>query len=223
MYLSLFNDKTVDKTNIQFDLADSEKVENQMKQSETAMEDYMTTPTDFRMSAPMTEEAVEKTAALHGESEFTKLNAFNTSVAYRDRMATFLSRMEMLKEASARDAEDAFNHLAHDTKILVANGESIADIAKLACKYCEGEGVSMEKISAAYNEINKVLVADGFRVNSEFTKVSSYHIDKESSFFNPIRDYVLALEKYAGFHEIVNGVKDDLDRCNLLVNAIHQS
>ena len=210
IYLSLFNDKSVDKTNITFDLADYDKI----KESESNMNDYAVEPKDFRVFTPMADIDVKPSGIV---PEKIKLGALNECVQYRDRMNTFVSKMATLREASALEAIDLFNKMAHDAKLMVANGESIGDISKLACLVIKDENIDFTKTAKAYEIIRQELVKKGFFVKTDFTKVSSMTPNPDSEALQPAKAFAVAIEKRAAFDDMYNNAKKVLDQFNYLI------
>lgn len=195
VYLSLFNDPSVDKSNITFDLADFNRIKSIIDQSEKSMSDYATPPDDNRLLPTV---LLNKTASAHNE-----LNYANTVIEYSNVIDRAISAFEMLKTSSIRDAEAAFLKMANDARAMVVRGDSIADIAKVACVNVKNHGGDFTKVATAYDVIKKDLLKDGFKVSEEFTKTSSLSPNPKSALLAPSKEYSDSLLKIAGFNDML--------------------
>lgn len=207
VYLSLFNNSDTDKSNIKFDLADSSKVYKISKESEDAMKDYGTPPEDFRSSLELAiMPTVEKEL-----SESEKLSELNVAVHHREVFRNLLNKVGMMKTAEAQSANNSINAMAHDAKILIANGESIGDISKIATRFVkeelEGDFV---KVAECYDIIHKDLINGNFKVKTGFSKFSSQRINNRSDLIGPVRDFATSIAKIAGLTEMEENLEKTL-------------
>jgi len=215
VYLGIFNDDQCDKSNIQFPIADFTKIKEQTQKSEQAMKEYQTPPGSFKslLSNVVTPPDIEQVTDSN-----VKLAELNNTVEYRTAFRNLHGSMETLKHAEMRDAENAFNKLAHETKIMVANGESIGDIAKIAARYVKEQGLDMNKIASAYDIVHKELMNSGFSVKTDFTKVSSLKVNPNSEMLKPVNELVLSLEKIAALDDMCNNISKVLNAFDGVVN-----
>lgn len=199
VYLALFHDDTIDNTNIQFDLADFDTVQEHIQTSEKAMKDYQTPPDDFRslLELLVTPSADERTA-----NDNVKVAELHAMVEYRDAFRKFDSGLETLKTAETQAAEGAFNQMAHDAKLMVTRGESLGDIAKVAARSVGEMNIDMTKVARAYDLIHRELVCSGFHVKTSFTKVSALRINNNADVLKPAQTFALSIEKVAALEEM---------------------
>lgn len=217
VYLSLFHNPEIDKSNIQFNLADFGKVKEKIHQSEQEMKEYTSPPKDFRSS--ISREVSDKPAAEVPINENIKLAAINQCETYRSWFKRLYDRIELIKQASVAEAENSFNKMAYEAKLMIANGESIGDIAKIASRYVNEDGLSMEKVAKAYDIIHRDLVKNGFHVKTEFTKTSSYKINPNAEILKPIRSFSLALEKISAADEMCAEIKKRIDAFDSMIKS----
>jgi len=210
VYLSLFNSAGSDKGNISFDLADYEFVNKNISQSESSMNDYNTSPSDFRSALEL---SVEKKASLNvPEDGSEKLAALNRFVQQRDVYTNMLNGLGALKTAEIRSAENSFNKIASNTRVMVANGESVGDIAKISMRHVGGMGLNcMSKVAGAYDMIHKDMLKDGFHVSSDFTKMSSLSINSKAPTLAPVAEFSLSIEKIAAINEMESNIQNVLN------------
>jgi len=217
VYLSLYQNEETDKSNISFDLANFNKLKDEILKSEKAMENYATPPSDFRSlltlivgndvgNIEQAPDAGEKLA------EFQKLGN------YRNAFEAFISDIESLRYNEVQSAEKAFLKMAHDAKLMISNGESIGDIAKIASRYVKDMGLDPMKIAAAYDVIHKDLIGDGFTVKTGFTKVSSLRINKNAEMLKPVDQLIMSLEKIAATTEMLQNVNKTVAAFNKVIS-----
>jgi len=224
VYLALYNDSSVDKTNIQFPLADYEYLKNEIQQSEKSMKDFGAPPSDYRPAAAIAIddseiEPVEKTASLkQPEDKTCYLTDFAKLSSYRNAINQFVNTINTIKSGEIRRAEEELLKIAHQTRIMVGRGESIGDIALISSRYLKSEGLDFTKIASVYNTIHKDMVNDGFTVSTEFTKLSSLTINKKSAMLDPVREFVLCIEKAAACNEMVANISKVQNALNKVVN-----
>lgn len=207
VYLSLFHDPEVDNSNITFEVAEFNDISSNAKKSEEAMKDYNTPPDDYRSTfeiAVIPEDKGEK-------SESEKLGELNEVVEYRQTLSNLLNRVEIMKTAESNLAEDALNRMANDAKTMVANGESLGDICKIAARHVkENIGGNAMKIAECYDIIHKDLMNSNFIVKTGFTKISSQRINKKSSILKPVEEFSMCMTKISGLSEMEDGLKKRL-------------
>lgn len=218
VYLSLFQNDDTDKANISFVLADFNKLKTEILKSEKAMENYATPPSDFRSLLTLivgNEAGNIEQAPNNGE----KLAEFQKVGNYKNAFAAFISDIETLRYSEVQNVEKAFLKIAHDTKLMVSNGESIGDIAKIASRFVKDEGLDPIKIATAYDLIHRDLVKDGFAVNTGFTKVSSLRINKNAEMLKPVNEFIISLEKIAATTEMLQNLNGTLAAFNKVLNG----
>jgi hypothetical protein len=206
VYLSLFNDSSVNKANIQFEMADFNKILNKLQKSENDMKEYKIVPKGFK-----TQLGAEhgKQEALENNVDFQtkKLASFDGLQYERAKYAHLLNSLETLKVASEYDAKNAFDQIFSDSKSLVAQGDSIADMAKIAMRHLKDQKLDMMKIATVYDMISSELKNGGYAVNEELTKMSSLAINEKSTLLEPIMEYSLGISKIASFAEMCTKVE----------------
>jgi hypothetical protein len=204
VYLSLFYNPETDKSNIVFDIADFDEISKNIKESEKAMSDYDAPPKDFRSNL----EVAVMSSKSPESNETEKLSELNLVVEYRQSLNNLLNKVGIMKTAEISMAENSLNEMAHDTKLMVAKGESIGDICKIASRHIkENVGGEFEKVAVCYDIIKKDLLESNFRVKTGFTKISSQSINKESDMLKPVESFSMSLAKIAGFKEMEDGIK----------------
>lgn len=222
VYLAKFHDPNIDKSNIKFELADSKEVGDHIKKSENEMKDYLLPPNDFRNSEP-SPVATAAATEVADDSANIKLAALNECQTYLQLYERLHNRMEIIKNAAAAEAEDAFNKMANDAKVMVAGGDSIGDIAKIAARCVEIDGLNMEKVARAYDIIHRELVNSGFHVKTEFTKISSMRVNTESEMLKPVRAFAVAIEKVAAATEMCDGIQKKVDAFSSMIEKAVRS
>lgn len=213
VYLSLFNDETVDKSNIIFDVADFEKISGIIRQSENSMKSYDMVPDDFRS---VFESAVLKSAK---DEQQIKTAELNQVVEYRNVLKNTLSFIETMKTACLRDAEDAFKQMSNDALCINSRGESVGDLSKIACRHINSKWGEFTKIAKAYDLIVKQLSDSNFKVNTEFTKTSSMKINAKSSVLEPVDRYYESIIKVAGFSDMENNIRQTVETFSKIING----
>ena len=184
------------------------QLKEQIQKSEQAMKDYQTPPDNFKLSL---DKVSHFTGSEIKESEHVKLAELNELVEQRTTFRNFHNSMENLKNVEVYAAENSFNKMAYDAKLMIANGESIGDIAKIAMRYVKEQGSDMKKIAAAYDIIHKDLIDSGFHVKTGFTKTSSMKINNSSKVLEPVLDFTLSIEKIAAIDDICKNVSKTLN------------
>lgn len=215
VYLAKFNDGESRK-NISFPVADFNSIRKNIDESERSMELYETPPEDFRSALEMViDNAVkEQEQEKDAEIKLGKDDAY-AATEYRNQFARLANTVGMMKTASIEEFESGFNLIYHDAKRIVANGESLGDMAKVATRFVMEEGLNPKGVMKAYGIIEKELVDSGFSVNTGFTKLSSLKINHSSIALRPVRKMSLAIEKIAALEEMegrLNTVVTAFDR-----------
>ena len=207
VYLGLFNNPDTDKSNIVFDKADSEMISGKIEESEEAMKDYNTPPKDFRSQLEI---------AVVGDQEKTAesnshLKELNEVVEKRQVLGNFLNKLGMMKTASSKEAEEAVSDMANDAKVMISNGESLGDIAKIASRHVkenlEGDVV---KVAQCYEYIRKELIKSNFNVKTGFTKLSSQRINPKANVLKSVERFSRSIAKIAGLDEMMENVSKRL-------------
>lgn len=215
VYLAKFNSGE-DRGNIIFPIANCDSIQENIDESEQSMELYETPPEDFRSALELVvdsarQEQVEKTAGLQklsGES-------VNEANEFRNRFAQFSNAIGMMKTAAEQEFESGFNVMHHNAKRIVANGDSLGDMAKIACRSVQEDGLNPNGVMKAYGIIEKDLGNSGFNVRNDFTKISSLKINHRSLTLRPVKEMAMAIEKIAVLDEMktkVDAVVDAFDR-----------
>jgi len=207
VYLALFNDPAVNKGNIQFKLADYQSIHEQIQQSEDSMNEFKTPPEDFKSLLEQSIETdipQEKTAS---DNEYDHIDAVHQLNDLLGRVRSFASTVGMLKTSELKTVENTFNKIAHETKLMVAKGDSLGDIAKIAARSVGEIGGDMMKVAKIYDVIQKDLVENGFNVRTEFTKLSSLKVNPRSKVLQPVHELVMSIEKAAAFAEMEENAK----------------
>jgi len=229
VYLSLFNDASVNKSNITFEIADYKTVLPIIKESEKAMNDLNASPKDYRNSlsdavvpktpvapvaAPTTTTNPEGEASddYSGNFEHTieKAASLYQATQFRTSVNDFLHKISSLRCSEEQVAEKAFDKMAHDARILVARGDSLGDISKIASRHIKDIGGDFIKVAQAYNMIHKDLVDSNYHVNTEFTKISSMKINNDAELLKPVKEFSLSMAKIAGFIEMERNISKTL-------------
>jgi len=207
VYLSKFQDAD-SRRNITFDIAEFNVIKKNIDESEKSMELYAKPPEDFRSSLQMVVDAiVDENNAEEKTSQMTK-EARYTLNEYKQIFVKLAGAMEAVRVRSVNDAESGFNLISHDAKRMVANGESIGDLAKIASRCVKEDGLNPMPVMKAYGIIEKELVDGGFQVNTEFTKISSLKINHASITLRPVKAMSLAIEKIAACGEIISRINE---------------
>jgi hypothetical protein len=209
VYLAILYNPQTDRSAIKFDLADYGQIKSTLNQSEKDMQTYEAPPTDYRKDSDIFPDNLDSvTITIKGDGAQTKTAALETAIAQRASLNGFASRIEAIRHSEVNNVERLFTKIANDTKLMVVNNESIADIAKIAVNHVRSLGLGkLEKVASVYDTIHKELVASGYHVNTEFTKISSLKPRADSEMLQPVVEMVSSLEKIAGFDEMLVNVK----------------
>lgn len=209
VYLSKYNDPSVNRGTISFDMANADNIISELQKSESAMNDYLVDPEDFRGNLDVAvmpgSEEFEPDFPEFDESE--KTSALHEVTNAKASFEKFLAQVETMKYAEYKAMESAFNKMERDAKAMVFNGDSIGDIAKIAMLSVDADKYVKMKIAALYNEIAGEMKRSGFKVNEELTKVSSLSINRDAPIVKPPQEFALSLQKYAAFNEMSENLK----------------
>lgn len=213
VYLSKFSNAS-ERGNITFDIADFDSIKKNIDESEKSMELYDTPPEDFRSALEtIVDDSVvpqEKTAG------WTKDDTYALT-QYRQQFARLSNAVGMMKTASMEELESGFNLIYHNAKRMAANGESLGDMAKIAARCIQEDGLNPNGVIKAYGIIEKELVNSGFNVNTDFTKISSLKINHASMALRPVKDMSIAIEKIAALAEMENNINTVITAIDRLV------
>ncbi len=214
VYLAKFS-KEEDKGNISFPIADFNLVKENIDESERSMELYDAPPEDFRSALEMVVDNMAAAADQEKTASLEKLSRDDLFQAksFRDKFARLVSAAEMMKTAAMEEFESSFNLIYHNAKKIVANGDSIGDMAKIASRSVIEDDMNPSGVMKAYGIIEKELTDSGFSVRNEFTKISSLKINHNSLQLRPAKEMTMAIEKIAAFEEM----EENLQK---VVNAI---
>lgn len=206
-YLSIFHADKEKRGNILFDLAKAEEVIKKIKELDMTNEDYLTAPTDFRLTDQY-DEPMEQVEDEEKEISFDEqLKLIDKKLRISDRLNNLVSAINSMEFQENQDAERNILKVSSYCKGLVANGESFGDMAKLALRYTKDNGLSMEKTAKLYSTIGQYLSNKGFKVPMELTKISSLEINKDFEAFKPLEEYHLNLLKVAGLKEMKDNIE----------------
>jgi hypothetical protein len=228
VYLGLFNDPSVNKANITFDLADFNQIIPIIRESELSMNDIKTPPEDFRnklTSRVTTPTHYNETAQEQEDDQMNEAKSVEKQaqlyevVQYRDVLKNFMDKIAVMKCAEEKVAEESFEKMRHDAKIVVAKGDSIGDLAKIASRNIKEMGGDFVKVAQAYDEIQKELVSNNFHVNTEFTKLSSMKINPNAEILRPVNDFYFSMCKMAGFSEMYESASRTLSIFNKVISS----
>jgi len=218
VYLGLFNQQDIDKSNIVFNKANYEIIYGKIKESEEAMKDYNTPPKDFRSEL----ETAVLGDVIKTASSNSHLKDLNMIVEQRQVLRNFCNQLGIIKTASVNDAEEAISDIANDTKVMISNGDSIGDIAKIATRHVkENMGGDAIKIAECYDYIHKELVNSNFNVKTGFTKLSSQRINTKSHILKPVETFATSIAKIAGLDEMIENVSSIISAFDKTINSVN--
>ena len=216
VYLGLFNDPLTNKANITFQIADFNTIIPIIRESEKAMNALNTPPEDFRtsLSMPTKNNELENADEDNEATEVPNLKKFanlHTAIYYRNAVKDFFDKIAMMKCAEEKIAEESFDKMHHDARILVAKGESFGDLSKIASRSIKEKGGDFVKIAQAYDMIYNDLINDNYSINTEFTKISSLNINHKSDVLKPVHTFSDSIMKIAAFEEMKTNVLKTLN------------
>jgi len=211
VYLAKFQNQSGRK-NISFELADFDTIKKNIEESEKSMKLYETPPDDFRSSLEIVADILPKTEEGEGEGEEKTAGidkmAMYTLHEYKQVFVKLASAIENLKISSMQEIESNFDLISRNTKRMVANGESLGDISKIACRCIQEDGINPTPVMKTYAIIEKELVNNGFNVRTDFTKISSLKINHSSEALKPVKSLSLAFEKVSAFNEMLVNINN---------------
>jgi len=224
VYLALYQNDDTDKTNITFVLADYDKLKGEIQKGEKDMDKYLTPPNDFRglltmvageapKEIPESSDGGEKVAEIH------KLGQ------YKNVFEAFFSDIQSLRTHEEMNADRAFEKMSLDAKTMIANGESLGDISKVACRFVRDEGYDFKKVALAYDMIHRELLEKNFKVNTSFTKTSSIRrINRNADMLQPVNEYISSVEKIAALNDMLKNLGHTVSKMReLFTEKIKQS
>ena len=228
VYLGLFNDPNTNKANITFTIADFKTIIPVIREGDQAMNELNTPPMDFRKNLSSTvkpddenenenEDSEDENEGTEKKSDLQKQSELHTVIQYRDTLSNLLNKVSMMKCAEEKVAEESFTAMNKDARILVARGESIGDLSKIATRSVQEKGGCFEKVAQAYDMINKDLLDNNFNVNTEFTKLSSMKINHDSEILKPVNNFSMAILKIAGFEEMQSNLSKTLEAFDTVI------
>lgn len=208
-YLSLFHSNTPGRGNIEFDMADAEKVIEKIKELDMGNEDYLKTPRDYRLGEEEDDEDEDTIVAAPEEEKSVsdRMKELNRRTRMDDRLTVLLSAIRSMKAQEELDAEKNVLKLSSYCKSTITNEQSFADMAKLALRYSKDRGFDIEKTAGVFSYIQEEIESKGLKLNKELTKISSMPINHGSEIFHPVEGYNMNLIKLAGLSEMENNVK----------------
>lgn len=202
VYLTLFNRPGSNRGNIKFNPATPDGVNAELRSQEEAMNDYATTPKDFRQKTASDFDFKPEIAPASNE----KRNILQKIAAVESKLQLLRSSMVTMKVACERDAMDKIAGMHRNTRAMIVHGESLGDIAKIACRSVSDQGFDHMKVAAAMNYIGTEIAKEGLKVSHEFTKISSMPVSNRNPMNVLAREYVESVEKTAGFDDIIAGI-----------------
>ena len=217
VYLAKFNGEG-SRGNITFPIADFSSIKENIDESEQSMELYDTPPEDFRSALEL---VVDNAMSAQQEKTAEKLSgeSVNEANEFRNRFAQFSNAVGMMKTAAEAEFESGFNLIYHDSKRIVANGDSLGDMAKIASRCVIEDGLNPMGVMKAYAIIEKDLANNGYSVRNDFTKTSSLKINHKSITLRPVKEMSLAIEKMAALTEM----KENIDQVVVAFDAVIKS
>jgi hypothetical protein len=208
VYLGMFNDPSTNKKNIIFKIADFNTIIPIIRESETAMNILNTPPEDYRAKLSTAETKNNELENADEDNEATevpnlkKFAGLETALYYRKVLKEFLDKVAVMKCSEEKISEESFDKMAHDARVLVAKGDSLGDISKIAARSIVEKGGDFTKVAQAYDMIKKDLEDNNYNVNTEFTKISSMHINHKSKLLQPVHSFSDSIMKIAAFNEM---------------------
>ena len=166
------------------------------------MDQYSTSPGDFRDGIIHTAEQIEKVASAPETLEPSAhvVNNFN------NRLDNLANTIETVKTASIKIAEESYIEMKHNAKTMGYNGDSIDDMSKLASDFAEGLNLDTVKVASAFSLIERELKEAGNTVVNGITKVASQDVDYKSEFFTPIEKLATHIDVIAAADELMEGI-----------------
>jgi len=209
-YLNIFNNKPSERGNIIFDLANSKLIIDKLKEASMADNDYILAPKDFRSELVELGQDVERIGDISLDPFKQKLVEIG-NIDLNERLKALLSTAKALEAEEKRNAADTVIKISSYCKNLVHGSESLADMSKLALKYSQKRGYSLQKTAKLYGVIGEELGKQGHNTTKGFTKLSSLKVDMKSDVYKPLEDYHQSLMKIAGFKDMAKNIKEVLD------------
>lgn len=217
-YLGLFHDPNTDRANIHFKLADFDQIHCAIADEEIAMNDYDITPQDYRLTGEkLASVEYEATAA---DIERERHEVMQKVAGYRDSLVLLRRSMETIKVAGYRDAESAVGKIHDLGRSMVINGESMGDIAKIACRNVIANGFQHEKTAACFAEVAQAISDEGLYVKTDMTKISSTPaINAAHPINSAALDFAKEIEKSAAAEEFLGNVDRHIAKLDRILEA----
>jgi len=230
VYMTLFKNKNIDRSQIKFPLADSALLLKTIDQESGVMVDDKSI--DY-LIAPQIEPVI-KTAALSDGME--KIAGDMSESAKRGKITYTIQKLaqiddaarklvynlEMIKTASERRSESLLAEYINHGLDTVSARESFADMTKIAMRsVVEDFGDRGVKIiqSVSGHAFEKI-ASRGFTVNTELTKLSSMNINGDNDLSRTAQELVLELEKAAACKKMITGINSTRSKVKGLRDAV---
>lgn len=202
VYLALFNDSTIDNSNIQFDYANYDKLVGEMKENEAAMNSYSTPPSDFRVSLGSVFSTSPSEKVAH-DNTYEKLANINMAINDASNIEKMMRTFESIRDEAVKVAEQSYLDMERDAKTAMGHGDSIGDLAKIASRYTVEMGLGFHKVAAAYDMISGDLETHGHDVRTDITKVSSQRLNYDAQLLKPIEKFATAVGVVEAMDELI--------------------
>lgn len=208
VYLSLFNNPSINKGDITFDMADYNKIKKVLDKRGEDMNDYKMSPKDYKGTIKVTKITIDSDKdKIDIDKDVKRLNGKNNKIDLKNKLFKLLSGTETLKTAELREAEDNINTMYKHAKNIIANGESFGDMSKLAMRYSKKNEYNVEKTASLYKILGDELKKEGYNLKYGLTKVSSMPLDAKSEYLKPVEDYNKNLIKIAALNEFNSNLR----------------
>lgn len=196
VYLTLFNSKGVDRSNIKFPRADAEEVMGGVQQ-QGATNDYQITPAEHEIVVGKPDIPAKNTGIMDERDEMQL-----TLEKIRNLLASVKNMLSEEKTAASKSLDEFYGNV----KNMVGNGESFGDIAKMAMRFASTKDVNVEKTADILKYAKDHLTKEGHRISTEITKISSEGINPNFELFQNVQNCVESIEKVAGLTEMFNNI-----------------
>ena len=201
IYLSLFNANT-ERSAISFPTAKKE-LYNKFEEGDPV---YNSIPKNYK------DDFIDKTAAPVGRTENDRLRDMDALIEHRSKLAHLIESVHTMCHSEIKNMEKHAQSISKVARDLTTQQQSVADYAALSGRVVEHEcGLNpvfaQEKFAQAVGDISE----RGIRVNMEFTKTASATPDVKSSIYNAPIEYSNSNAKLAALAEIGNGLLNQLD------------
>ena len=202
VYLTLFNRPGSNRANIKFSPATMDGVNVELKSQEKAMSDYSNTPKDYRQKTAS--DIIFKSEATPASNE--KIGIIQKIASTENKLNLLRSSMLTMKIACERDSMSKISTMHRHARTMVVQGESLGDVAKIACRSVMEQGLDHIKVATVMDYIGTEIAKEGLKVSNEFTKISSMPVSHKNPMNVLAREYVESVEKTAGFADVIAGI-----------------